>query len=77
MDNPFLKLVEDVYRDSRSELQGGILKRILYTNFVTVFVILGHHYEHLGLLVAMQEKNLFEMGKWKRKKQRDSSSFSL
>lgn len=29
---------------------------------VAVFVILGHYYEHLGLMVAMEEKKLFEKG---------------
>ncbi|KAL1497780.1 hypothetical protein ABEB36_008678 [Hypothenemus hampei] len=46
MDNPFNKLVEDTYRETR------------------IFVILGHHYEHLGLMVAMEEKKLFEKGEY-------------
>lgn len=34
------------------------------TLIVTVFVILGHYYEHLGLMVAMEEKKLFDKGNW-------------
>lgn len=29
----------------------------------SVYVILGHHYEHLGLMVAMERKKLFDKGK--------------
>ncbi|CAH1122713.1 unnamed protein product [Ceutorhynchus assimilis] len=46
MENPFVKLVEQTYRDTR------------------IFVILGHHYEHLGLMVAMEEKKLFDKGEY-------------
>ncbi|XP_019756658.1 guanylate cyclase 32E isoform X2 [Dendroctonus ponderosae] len=46
MDNPFVKLVEETYRDTR------------------IFVILGHHYEHLGLMIAMEEKKLFDKGEY-------------
>lgn len=30
--------------------------------YVPVFVILGHHYEHLGLMIAMEEMKLFVKG---------------
>ncbi|CAH0555549.1 unnamed protein product [Brassicogethes aeneus] len=29
-----------------------------------IFVILGHHYEHLGLMLAMEEKKLFDKGEY-------------
>ncbi|KAL3268654.1 hypothetical protein HHI36_007758 [Cryptolaemus montrouzieri] len=29
-----------------------------------IFVILGHHYEHFGLMLAMEEMNLFDTGKF-------------
>ncbi|KYB25442.1 Guanylate cyclase 32E-like Protein [Tribolium castaneum] len=45
-ENPFYKLVEQTYRDTR------------------IFVILGHYYEHLGLMVAMEEKKLFDKGEY-------------
>ncbi|KAK9702896.1 Receptor family ligand binding region [Popillia japonica] len=45
-ENPFHKLVEDTYRDTR------------------IYVILGHHYEHLGLMVAMERKKLFDKGEY-------------
>ncbi|XP_030761658.1 guanylate cyclase 32E [Sitophilus oryzae] len=32
--------------------------------FTRIFVILGHHYEHLGLMVAMEQKKLFEKGEY-------------
>ncbi|CAH1154232.1 unnamed protein product [Phaedon cochleariae] len=44
--NPFYKLVEETYKDTR------------------IFVILGHYYEHLGLMVAMEEKKLFDKGEY-------------
>lgn len=30
--------------------------------FVSVYVILGHYYEHMGLLMALNEMNLLEKG---------------
>ncbi|XP_074036399.1 guanylate cyclase 32E isoform X2 [Leptinotarsa decemlineata] len=44
--NPFYKLVEETYRDTR------------------IFVILGNYYEHLGLMIAMEEKKLFDKGEY-------------
>ncbi|KAF7269656.1 hypothetical protein GWI33_017336 [Rhynchophorus ferrugineus] len=46
MDNPFIQLVEETYRDTR------------------IFLVLGHHYEHLGLMVAMEQKKLFDKGEY-------------
>jgi hypothetical protein len=31
--------------------------------FVSVYLILGHTYEHIGLIVAMEELKLFDNGK--------------
>ncbi|KAJ8981644.1 hypothetical protein NQ317_000872 [Molorchus minor] len=44
--NPFYKLIEETYRDTR------------------IFVVLGNYYEHLGLMVAMQDKKLFDKGEY-------------
>lgn len=34
------------------------------TFLLSVFVILGHYYEHLGLMIAMEEKKLFKNGEF-------------
>lgn len=30
--------------------------------FISVYVILGHHYEHLGLMMSLKKKGLLEKG---------------
>ncbi|XP_022917688.1 guanylate cyclase 32E [Onthophagus taurus] len=46
VDNPFHKLVEDTYQDTR------------------IYVILGFYYEYVGLMMAMDDKKLFDNGEY-------------
>lgn len=44
-------------------LQVSIVEIKIIFFLVSVYVILGHTYEHLGLIVAMEDLKLFDKGK--------------
>lgn len=43
----------------------AVISRLIFFLFlfVLVYVILGHFYEHIGLMVAMEQMKLFDKGK--------------
>lgn len=53
------------------DLEDNCLVQTIYSNnnnnstflFVTVYVVLGNYYDHTGLIVAMDEMDLFKNGK--------------
>lgn len=73
MTNPFDELVEKTFMDTRSMCKNYpcyVCKPVSYYLFLmhifffffTVYVILGHHYEHVGLMLSLKHKGLLEKG---------------
>lgn len=54
---------DDPYHHGYSDNPFVQLVRETYTD-VRIYVILGHYYEHLGLMVAMEQLGLFEKGEY-------------
>ena len=69
--NPFESMVDDTFQDIRSNVFFFLLRQ----NFVVVlirfrrlhfcapvYIILSAYHEHIGLLVAMEDRHLFDQG---------------
>lgn len=68
--NPFDEMVRSTYKDTRSELLQKVSSFIqqptneLPTIILLVYVILGHHYEHVGLMLSLQAMHLLDHGEY-------------